>query len=344
MPGDATRLSYERASTAVVNAGWGRNNYLLPDKVTLQDKAYSVPNLAYEVGLELADEHCEASLVGVLCAWTPKRQDTDPVKVSARPKAICGVCMIRNLAAGWMDGCLRLLLTMIRALTVLSLTSDHGLDSFPRLAVTHTCTHLHTLQGSCKGDSGGPLFATTGSLGSRRKVQVGVVSFVLGSCGNRGSPARYARVSQYLGWINTRANGWDNVASAAVVTQAMLPLTLHMSLAGATLEPGERTCPLCAGKTVWIKLAPTATTVHVVVSTMGSTAARDTILALYRGSALNDPPVIACDDGAANGFDAILGPVALEKNVAHWVQVRDLWCNLCCFLLVCRLCRVVCWL
>lgn len=81
MPGDPTRLSYERAGTAVVNAGWGRNNYLLPDKVALQDKKYSIPDLAYEVGLELADEHCERNPVGVVCAWSPARQDADPVKV-----------------------------------------------------------------------------------------------------------------------------------------------------------------------------------------------------------------------------------------------------------------------
>lgn len=180
---------------------------------------------------------------------------------------------------------------------------------------------LH-FQGSCKGDSGGPLFATTGAFGSRRKVLVGVVSFVLGLCGNTNSPVRYARVSQYLGWINTRANGWDNIQSAAVVTQAMLPLTLHMSLAGATLEPREYTCPGCAGRTVWVKLAPSATTISVVVTTVGSTVARDTILALYRGSPLDGPPVVACDDGAANQFDALLGPVTLEKNVEHWVQVR----------------------
>lgn len=49
----------------------------------------------------------------------------------------------------------------------------------------------------CTGDSGGPLAVRR----QGRSVQVGVVSFGLGACGNAGVPDGYARVSSFHPWI-----------------------------------------------------------------------------------------------------------------------------------------------
>lgn len=50
---------------------------------------------------------------------------------------------------------------------------------------------------ACTGDSGGPLTVRR----SGRSVQVGVVSFGIGACGNAGVPDGYARVSSFYPWV-----------------------------------------------------------------------------------------------------------------------------------------------
>ncbi|KAJ9596107.1 hypothetical protein L9F63_012691, partial [Diploptera punctata] len=56
-------------------------------------------------------------------------------------------------------------------------------------------------QDSCDGDSGGPLIFK-GEVNSRpRFVQYGIVSFGPRSCGIKGFPAVYTRVSYYTNWI-----------------------------------------------------------------------------------------------------------------------------------------------
>jgi len=54
-------------------------------------------------------------------------------------------------------------------------------------------------QGTCNGDSGGPL--TVGGPGSR--LQIGVVSFGAAAGCELGHPAGFARVSSFAGWIGT---------------------------------------------------------------------------------------------------------------------------------------------
>lgn len=64
------------------------------------------------------------------------------------------------------------------------------------LEATNVCTGpLTGSLSACSGDSGGPL-AQNGQL-------IGVVSWGVSPCGSEGAPSVYARVSNYIGWINS---------------------------------------------------------------------------------------------------------------------------------------------
>jgi secreted trypsin-like serine protease len=63
------------------------------------------------------------------------------------------------------------------------------------------CTHTTHGQGSCNGDSGGPL--TVPRTGDNRPIQIGVVSFGA-SAGCVGTfPSGFARVTSFLTWIQS---------------------------------------------------------------------------------------------------------------------------------------------
>lgn len=76
-----------------------------------------------------------------------------------------------------------------------------------------TITHDHICAGgenqidTCKGDSGGPLFATVpfkifNSLTINRQVQFGIVSFGLTGCGGKNvNAAAYSNLFKYMPWI-----------------------------------------------------------------------------------------------------------------------------------------------
>jgi secreted trypsin-like serine protease len=57
---------------------------------------------------------------------------------------------------------------------------------------------------SCQGDSGGPLVAPDPD-NSRGYIQVGVVSWGV-SCGQKGLPGVYTRVSKFYDWIAATLN------------------------------------------------------------------------------------------------------------------------------------------
>lgn len=49
----------------------------------------------------------------------------------------------------------------------------------------------------CTGDFGGPLTIRSGG----QSLQIGIISFGTGGCGNAGAPDGYARVTSFYSWI-----------------------------------------------------------------------------------------------------------------------------------------------
>ncbi len=70
---------------------------------------------------------------------------------------------------------------------------------------------------SCKGDSGGPLFMTSGA-GSR--TQIGLDSWGWSPCGAAGKPSVFTRVDRYLDWIYALTDGKAGVESCAAPLSA----------------------------------------------------------------------------------------------------------------------------
>jgi secreted trypsin-like serine protease len=61
-------------------------------------------------------------------------------------------------------------------------------------------------QGSCFGDSGGPIY-------TKNRVQIGITSFGRG-CGSAISPGVYTRISSYESWIKENICQWSSVPPA----------------------------------------------------------------------------------------------------------------------------------
>ena len=93
---------------------------------------------------------------------------------------------------------------------------------------------------------------------------------------------------------------------------------------GTTVSAGEEggePAPACApiGKTVWYRFTPAANTT-VTVSTQGS--AFDTVLAVWRGTALGALTQVGCDDDAiAMGGASRIVNLALTGGQTYYFQV-----------------------
>ena len=67
------------------------------------------------------------------------------------------------------------------------------------------CTFLG--KDSCDGDSGGPLMMIKRKRSELIWIQIGIVSFGRTSCGTRGVPGVYTKVSAYTQWILDHIGG-----------------------------------------------------------------------------------------------------------------------------------------
>lgn len=110
-----------------------------------------------------------------------------------------------------------------------SQSSEAGTVSPEQVGITDNmiCAGIPTGgKGSCQGDSGGPLVVDT----NEGYQQVGVVSWGIG-CGDEGYPGVYARVAQYLDWVDAITDGIAieqslNYGVVTTDTDVSLPLTV----------------------------------------------------------------------------------------------------------------------
>jgi hypothetical protein len=127
------------------------------------------------------------------------------------------------------------------------------------------------------------------------------------------------------GTLNVHISNIDSFAGAANIGQT--PFSAEgLTTTAATIEAGENTDPSCSGtgfigKTVWFKYTATAN-VTITADTSGSSAGYDTLLVLYRGTALNSLTEVACDDdGIASGGASRIASQALLAGQTYYFQV-----------------------
>ncbi|WP_045965186.1 trypsin-like serine protease [Vibrio nigripulchritudo] len=109
-----------------------------------------------------------------------------------------------------------------------------------------TTTSSGLLNSACQGDSGGPVYWTDSN--SQIQYQVGVASFVTGTCGvsSSGVTSVYTEVKDYQSWITSVING--NETPKAVSTDALRKEWLSKySLSNSTESSG--------GSLGWLALA-----------------------------------------------------------------------------------------
>ena len=102
------------------------------------------------------------------------------------------------------------------------------LPKYGNIGKTRMCAYAAGTN-SCQGDSGGPLVVKEDG----RYTVVGVVSYGIG-CANADTAGVYARVNNYLDWINTNvADGWCSGTNPPVQPTTASPTTQAPATSGA---------------------------------------------------------------------------------------------------------------
>ena len=130
--------------------------------------------------------------------------------------------------------------------------------------------------------------------------------------------------------VNVKVAGLANdafSAATAVATGSLPFAATGIDTSSATTEQGEDVDPSCTdfvGKTLWYKLTPNAN-VTITADTAGSSAAYDTVLALFQGTTLGGLTEIACDDDSAvapaTGGASRIASVNLTAGQTYYLQV-----------------------
>ncbi len=79
--------------------------------------------------------------------------------------------------------------------------TEKCIDASPHICAAHDMCG----SGLCDGDSGGPLVVV--DKDDKAAVQVGISSYIAGTCGEREHPDIYTRVSPYASWIKENTDG-----------------------------------------------------------------------------------------------------------------------------------------
>ncbi len=110
-------------------------------------------------------------------------------------------------------------------------------DASPHICASHDMCD----SGLCDGDSGGLLVVVDKE--EKAAVQVGISSYITGTCGERGHPDIYTRVSPYAVWI--KENMGDSVIFNPPIDEAVeCPQEIHASCVTKRSLP-KCDCPYC---------------------------------------------------------------------------------------------------
>jgi len=168
---------------------------------------------------------------------------------------------------------------------------------------------------SCQGDSGGPLVVTEDG----RNTLVGVVSYGQG-CATTGYAGVYARVTNYLDWINS--NVQDGKCGDSTTTTTIVASTTTVVTTGTTTT----TTTTVASTTTAVTTGTTTTTTTTAVTTGTTTATTTTTTTTGTtgGSCVNQAGRRNCNYWARRGFCA-----RWSRYSAWMVKNCSLACNAC---------------
>jgi len=133
------------------------------------------------------------------------------------------------------------------------------------------------------------------------------------------------------------AAGNDNFVDATTITEAGISFTSSLSVASYTTEGPDEVAPsgLCGNdehflgmgfRTAWYKITPTVEQL-VSFDTVGTSY--DSYIAVWKGTALNDLNLVACDDDTYTGFQSQVAVsfTQTDLNDTFYIQVAKYSCS-----------------